>query len=204
MNRNRFGGLRTLLGVAFFLVVSSIASQAQMQGAATTTASFDPAGPAAQQTTDPGYRLGTGDQIHLTVYNETDLSGDYSVDDRGFVRLPLIGEIKAQGLTLIELEQTVEGKFSQGYLKSPKISVQITSYRPFYIIGEVNKPGQYPYVNGMNAVTAVAIAGGFTYRADDSDIYIRRNGASKEESKPADQTTKIEPGDIIRVAERFF
>jgi protein involved in polysaccharide export with SLBB domain len=196
--------LCTLLGVAFFLVLSSMPSDAQMQSGSSTATSFDPAGPAAQPTMDPGYHLGTGDQIHLTVYNETDLSGDYSVDDRGFVRLPLIGEIKAQGLTLIELEQTVEAKFSQGYLKSPKISVQITNYRPFYIIGEVNKPGQYPFVNGMNAVTAVAIAGGYTYRADDSDIYIRRSGASKEESEPADQTTKIEPGDIIRVAERFF
>jgi len=203
MNRYRFGGLCTLLSVVFLLFLSSVPTNAQQAGAS-TAASFDPAGPAAQQTADPGYHLGTGDQIHLTVYNETDLSGDYSVDDRGFVRLPLIGEIKAQGLTLIELEQTVEGKFSQGYLKSPKISVQITNYRPFYIIGEVNKPGQYPFVNGMNAVTAVAIAGGYTYRADDADIYVRRNGASKEESEPADQTTKIEPGDIIRVAERFF
>jgi polysaccharide export outer membrane protein len=159
---------------------------------------------AAAKPTDPGYHLGTGDQLRITVYNETDLSGDYSVDDGGFVRLPLIGQIKAQGLTLVDLEKAIEGKFAAGYLKSPRVSAQITTYRPFYIIGEVNKPGQYSYVNGMNIVTAVALAGGYTYRADDSSVYIRRNGSSEEESDPADETTKIQPGDIIRVSERFF
>ena len=89
---------------------------------------------------------GTGDQLHVTVYNETDLSGDYSVDDGGYLRLPLIGQIKVAGLTLVELESTIADKYGAGYLKSPKISAQVTSYRPFYIIGEVNKPGQYSYV----------------------------------------------------------
>ena len=108
------------------------------------------------------------------------------------------------GLTLVELESTIADKYGAGYLKSPKISAQVTSYRPFYIIGEVNKPGQYSYVNGMNVLTAVALAGGYTYRADELDVYVRRNGATEEEFVPRDQTTTIKPGDIIRVSERFF
>ena len=186
-------------GVAVCLAFLPATAPAQQSAEAT------PASVTTQSAaTDPGYRLATGDQLHITVYNEMDLSGDYNVDDRGYLRLPLIGETKAQGLTLVELEQSIEAKFGQGYLKSPRISAQITSYRPFYIIGEVNKPGQYAFVNGMNAVTAVAIAGGYTYRASQSDIYIRRNGATEEESAPADEKTQIRPGDIVRVAERFF
>lgn len=195
MNRQLLGAL---VAFSFFLSpVFCAAPRAADASSATNTV-------ASPKAADPGYRLGTGDQLRITVYNETDLSGDYNVDDGGFVRLPLIGQIKAAGSTLVELEKSIENKFGAGYLKSPRVSVEVTNYRPFYIIGEVNKPGQYSYVNGMNVVTAVALAGGYTYRADDSDVYIRRNGGAQEESDPADETTKIQPGDIIRVAERFF
>src|SRR5215472_4516887 len=197
MHRHLLGAL-----VTFSLLLSPVWCSAP--GAAEPAANAAAPDAATAKPTDPGYHLGTGDQLRITVYNETDLSGDYSVDDGGFVRLPLIGQIKAQGLTLVELEKSIEGKFAAGYLKSPRVSAQVTTYRPFYIIGEVNKPGQYSYVNGMNIVTAVALAGGYTYRADDSSVYIRRNGSSEEESDPADETTKIQPGDIIRVSERFF
>ena len=95
-------------------------------------------------------------------------------------------------------------KLAAGYLINPRVSAEVTAYRPFFIIGEVNKPGQYPYVNAMNVVTAVALAGGYTYRADDSDVYVRRDGTTREVEKPADASTKIYPGDIIRVTERFF
>ena len=86
------------------------------------------------------------------------------------------------------------------YLKDPRVSVEVTNYRPFYIIGEVNKPGEYPYVNDMSVLNAVALAGGYTFRADNSSVYIRRNGELKETHYPADLTTKVVPGDIIRVA----
>ena len=89
-------------------------------------------------------------------------------------------------------------------MKDAKVSVAVVSYRPFYIIGEVNKPGEYPYVNDMSILNAIALAGGYTYRANDTEVYIQRNGQSKEESFPADQTTKVLPGDIVRVPERFF
>jgi protein involved in polysaccharide export with SLBB domain len=148
--------------------------------------------------------LGTGDQLRITVYGENDLSGDYNVDDSGYVRLPLIGQIKVTGLTLPQLEDQIRDKLAAGYLKDPRVSAEVTNYRPFYIIGAVNRPGEHPYVSGMNVLTAVALAGGFTYRADDSDVYIRRKGSSKEKSVPANQTTVVDPGDIIRVPERFF
>lgn len=150
------------------------------------------------------YRLGTGDKLRVTVYGEPDLSGEFEVDSSGDVRLPLIGQVHAGGETVHGFEQHVATKLAAGYLRNPQVSAEVTAYRPFFIIGEVNKPGQYPYVNDMNVVTAVALAGGFTYRADESDVYIRRDGSTKEVEEPADETTKIHPGDIIRVDERFF
>lgn len=150
-----------------------------------------------------GYRLGTGDKIRLTVYGETDLSGEFEVDGSGFVRLPLIGQVTAAGRSVREFEVDVAAKLSEGYLREPRVSAEVVNYRPFFILGEVNKPGEYPYVNGMNVVTAVALAGGFTYRADESDVYIRRNGKPEAEF-PADERTAVMPGDIIRVTERFF
>ncbi|HEY0466917.1 MAG TPA: SLBB domain-containing protein, partial [Polyangiaceae bacterium] len=87
---------------------------------------------------------------------------------------------------------------------NPSLSIEVINYRPFYIIGEVNKPGEYPYVNGMSILNAVALAGGYTTRADDAEVYIRRSGQNQEVQVPADQTTKVEPGDIIRIPQRYF
>lgn len=154
--------------------------------------------------TDEHYRLGTGDKMRVTVYGEEDLSGEFFVDGSGQVQLPLVGNVKAAGLTLHEFIVEVTTALKDGYLKDPKVSAEVLNYRPFYIIGEVNKPGEYPYENGLNVLGAVALAGGYTYRANDNDIYIRRVGSKDEESFPADSATKIYPGDIIRVAERIF
>jgi polysaccharide export outer membrane protein len=150
------------------------------------------------------YRLGTGDKVKMTVFGQDDLGGEFLVDDTGYIRLPLIGQVKAAGLSVHEFEDAVTAKLADGYLRDPRVSAEVTNYRPFYIIGEVNKPGEYAFVNGMNALNAVALAGGYTYRADDSVVYVRRKGSPTEEKDPADQTTSIYPGDIIRVAERFF
>ncbi len=154
--------------------------------------------------TDPAYRLGTGDKVRVIVYGEDDLGGEFDVDSSGLVRLPMIGPTQAGGLTVRDFEAAVAARLADGYLRDPRVSAEVTTYRPFYIIGEVNKPGEYAYVNGMNVVTAVALAGGFTYRADDSDVYIRRNGSRAEVEVPANEKTVINPGDIIRISERFF
>jgi protein involved in polysaccharide export with SLBB domain len=160
--------------------------------------------PPAAAAANPVYKLGTGDKVRIIVFGETNLGGEYVVDGSGFIRLPLVGQLKAIGLTVGEFEQEMITLLKDGYLIDPRVSVEVTNYRPFYIMGEVNKPGEYPYVSDMSVLNAVALAGGYTYRANQSSVYIRRNGDATEQSMPADQNSKINPGDIIRVRERFF
>ena len=148
--------------------------------------------------------MGTGDKLKVIVYGEDDLSGEFLVDGSGQVQLPLVGQVKAANLTIHEFVAEVANALKDGYLKDPKVSVEVLNYRPFYIIGEVNKPGEYPYENGLNMLGAIALAGGYTYRANDNDVYVRRAGSAKEEVVKADSTTRVYPGDIIRVAERLF
>ena len=150
------------------------------------------------------YRLATGDKVHVIVYGEEDLSGDFDVDGNGFVRLPLIGQIRAQGLSAHDLEDRISNTLADGYLEQPRVAVEIIGYRPFYIIGEVQKPGQYPYVNDMSALNAVALAGGYTEKAGVGFIYVRRNGETEEQKLPADQSTHILPGDVVRVPTSIF
>ena len=161
--------------------------------------------PALAQGDPQGYRLGSGDKLRVTVFGEEELGGQYEVDGSGFVRMNLIGQVKASGLTIQEFERDLKAKYEGGeYLKDARVSVEVTNYRPFYIIGEVQKPGEYPYVTDMSILNAVAKAGGYTYRANENNVYIRRNGDTREVPVPADQTTKINPGDVIRIPERFF
>lgn len=151
-----------------------------------------------------GYRLGTGDKVKVTVFGHEDLSGESDVDSTGNLTLPLIQTVKAGGLTVQELERSIVAKLSPDYLKNPRVSVEVISNRPFFILGEVHKPGSYPYVNNMTVVTAVAVAGGFTYRADTDEVYITRATDKGKIKQPADQNTPVLPGDIIEVPERFF
>jgi protein involved in polysaccharide export with SLBB domain len=174
-------------------------------------ATLSPAcGQASSESEGPGmpgtqaYRLDTGDKVKVTVYGEDDLSGEFDVDGSGNVRLPLIGQVRAAGLSLHEFEVAIEAKLANGYLINPKVSVGVANYRPFTILGEVNKPGEYPYENGMTVLNAVALGGGYTYRADKDDVYIRRKGASGEVKMPADDRTLVLPGDTVRVDERIF
>lgn len=162
-----------------------------------------PTGTAAAKAVE-SYTLGSGDKIRLIVFGEEDLSGEFVVDDAGFVRLPLIGQIAAAGRTVRQLEGDIASKLGAQYLKDPRISIEVVNYRPFYIIGEVNKPGEYPFVAGMSVMNAVAMAGGYTYRANESSVYIKRKGSAEEEKFPADDSTKLTPGDIVNVVERWF
>ena len=150
------------------------------------------------------YVLGPADKLKLTVFGESDLSGDFAIDGAGFVRLPLVGEIHAAGFTSQQLEGAIVHALSQGYLKSPRVAVEVVTYRPFYIIGAVNRPGQYPYVDHMNALNAVALAGGFTPQAVESVVFIRREDSNKEEEVPVDRTTPVYPGDVVKVHTTIF
>lgn len=159
---------------------------------------------ASAQDDQEGYRLGTGDKVKVTVYGHENLSGESDVDSTGNLALPLIQTVKASGLTVQELERSIVAKLSPDYLKNPRVSVEIISNRPFFILGEVQKPGSYPYVNGMTVVTAVALAGGFTYRADSDEVYITRVKDKQKTKQSADQDTPVMPGDVIEVPERYF
>jgi protein involved in polysaccharide export with SLBB domain len=165
-------------------------------------ASTEPAG--QPMVNDSGYRLGPGDQVHITVFGQKDLTGDYQVDGNGMLAFPLIGRVHAGGMTAAELQQTITHKLSPDYIRNPSVSVEVMNYRPFYILGEVNKPGAYPYVNGMTVLNAAAIAGGFTYRAKDDDFKITRNSNGQHVNITANDNTPVRPGDVITIPERFF
>lgn len=150
------------------------------------------------------YKLGPTDKVRVTVYNEEDLSGEFQIDDAGFVRLPLIGQVHAAGLSASQLESVVESALDDGYLRSARVNIEVTQYRPFYIIGQVNKPGEYPYVSNMTVPNAIALAGGYTGKAVESTIYVRHESEADEHQVAVDQLTRIYPGDVVRVPETSF
>lgn len=150
------------------------------------------------------YTLGAGDHIRVTVFNQPDLSGDFEVDGSGNVSLPLIRDVHAQGMTLNQLEERIVSQLSPDYVKDPKVSVEVLNYRPFYIFGEVNNPGSYPFVSGMTVVNAIAMAGGFSYRARTNEVKIVRSNDPTRTPQTADRDTRVLPGDVIEVPERFF
>ncbi len=156
------------------------------------------------QTEVPEYQLGPGDKLRFIVYGEDDLSGEFDVDASGSVSLPLIGEVRAAGRTLRQLEGVVAGKFREGYLTDPRVNIDVLNYRPYYIVGEVEEPGEFPYTAGMTVLNAIAVAGGYTYRADTNRVFVARPNQGGEVEYPADQSVRVSPGDIIRVPERFF
>ncbi len=150
------------------------------------------------------YQLGSGDKISVNVFGEAELSGEFLVGDDGRVDLPLIGAVPARGQTVTQFQNAVVARYSGGYLKDPKISVSVLNYRPFFIQGEVGKGGEYPYKAGLTVQDAVAIAGGYTYRANTGKAFVRRAGQDREVEVQTNQRVAINPGDIIRIPERFF
>lgn len=149
------------------------------------------------------YRLGIGDKLKITVYGEENLSGPFEVNAFGQVSLPLIGEMPAKGLALDEFRNQLTRKLASGYLKNPKVSVEMLNYRPIYVHGEVKNGGEFQYKNGVSLRDAIAMAGGYTYRADQGFLYIGREGEPDVAVRmPAD--VPVLPGDNIRVPERFF
>lgn len=159
-------------------------------------------GPAPASVAD--YQLGPGDKIRVITFGEDSLSGEFLVDDRGEVALPLIGNLAAGGLSPKEFQAHIQAALSQGYLKNPRVSVEVLGYRPFYILGEVNKPGEYPYTAGLTVMNAVATAAGFTYRANTKHVIVKHVRDAAEHTEPLTSATRVEPGDTIRIKERFF
>jgi protein involved in polysaccharide export with SLBB domain len=159
----------------------------------------DSCGPGAGATT--GYRLGAGDQLRVTVFRQPDLSGPLQVDGQGYLAMPLVGRIPAAGLTTQALQEAIEARLREGgYLVDPDVRVEVRTYRPIYILGQVARPGRYEYRDGMTVINAVALAGGYTMRAKTSEVTIRRAGCTFV----AHPDTTIVPDAVITVPERFI
>lgn len=150
-------------------------------------------------------RLQAGDKIKITVYGEERITGEYQLDTGGYVSVPLAGTVLAAGLTKGELERSLSKKLgSGGYVRNPAVTVDILTTRPFFVLGEVERPGQYPYQSGLNVVSAMAVAGGNTYRASKSYVLIQRAGEPDFREYPMSPMVEIFPGDLMRVPERYF
>ena len=159
---------------------------------------------AAHASSSSTYILGPNDRIRVKVYGEQDITGEYEIDSAGSVSIPLAGHVKAAGLTTRQVERGIAAALSKGIVRDPRVNVEVAAYRPYYILGEVKKSGEYPYRNGLTVLDAVASAGGFTYRANEGKVYLRRSGSTTEEAYPLTATVPVYPGDNIRIPERYF
>lgn len=180
------------------LILASLAGCARETAPALTTAEM----PAL----DTPYQLGAGDRLRITVFGETGMTGEYAITGDGNVSFPLIGNVPATGHTIEQVQQAIVTRLGAGYLKDPRVSVEVLNYRPFFILGEIAKPGQYPFSIGLTLQQAIATAGGLSYRANTHRIYLKR--ATDTTERLVDLSTQgqvaVLPGDTIRVSERFF
>jgi polysaccharide biosynthesis/export protein len=151
-----------------------------------------------------GYRVGAGDRLTVRVAGEADLTADYLVDGSGNISMPYVQSLPVAGLTTPKIETLITARLQSGYLRDPKVSVQVTTLRPFYILGEVNTAGSFSYQPGISVQNAVAIAGGYSARADHREVLITRKNAQGTRTYKAPVTTQIYPGDIIYIRERWF
>jgi protein involved in polysaccharide export with SLBB domain len=188
---SRFAGLLVLSLLAFGAVSTNAPSASAQQ----RLSAASPSG---------SYILGPTDRVRLKVYGEPDITGEYEVDANGNVSIPLAGQVKAGGLTTKQLERNITAALAKGIVRDPRVNVEMVAYRPFYILGEVKKSGEYPYRVGLTVLDAVATAGGYTYRANENKVYLRRAGSTVEEIYPMDAPVLLYPGDNVRVPERYF
>jgi polysaccharide export outer membrane protein len=150
------------------------------------------------------YELGAGDKLRVVVYDQPSLTNIYEVSQTGNVSLPLVGDVPAAGSTAEQLGQRIRTRLAHGYIREPDVTVEVATYRPFFVLGEVGTPGQYPYVPGITAETAVAVAGGFTDRANRRMVRVSRTVAGKLYETRMPVTQPIRPGDTIYVPESLF
>ena len=149
-------------------------------------------------------RLRPGDRVQVTVFGEAGLTGSYDVAPSGVLQLPLAGSVPAAGRSARELEIAIAAALRKSYLRDPKVTVAVVSQRPFYVLGEVEKPGEYPYREGLNLWRALAVAGGQTYRASTASVLVQHAGETGLAEIDTARDITIEPGDLIRVPERWF
>lgn len=183
--------------------VSSI-SRAPVVNETGTVPPYGSRGLAAAYEYGAGYRIGAGDRLTIRVVGQPDLTNDYLVDGAGNISFPLVNSILLAGMTADEAAFAIASRLRNGFLRNPDVTVQVTELRPFYILGEVNQAGSFPYRSGMTVQNAVAIAGGYSPRANQGGVLITRRLASGTRSFRAPVTTQLYPGDIVYIRERWF
>jgi len=173
-----------------------------VSGLAAQEIAVDP--PPVPQANEAAYELGAGDRIKINIFNHDELSGEYQLDGEGRFSMPLIGVVQAENLNSAELEVLLVEKLKPDYLVNPRIFIQLVTYRPYYLVGEVGGRGAFPYIAGMTYLKAIAIAGGFSYRAKKEFVFVVRADDPEQTEIKLSVDEKVQPGDIIRVAERLF
>lgn len=188
------------------LLAILVSACAVLLSACAGSGSVAPAGDriAAQTNLAEEYKLGVGDKLRVTVFNEASLSGEFAVGANGEISFPLIGNLPAAGQTPLQVAAALQRQLADGYLRDPRVSAEVTAYRPFYILGEVRAPGTYPYVVGLTVMNAIATAEGYTPRANKSLVFVRRLGSDQEVAYKLTPDLMVFPGDTIRLGERFF
>ncbi|MBB4198070.1 sugar transporter [Rhodoblastus sphagnicola] len=181
------------------LLLMCLAVAGMLQGCVHATAPTEFQAVASQP-----YALGAGDRVRVIVFGQDSLSNSFSVDSSGHIAMPLIGLVPAAGRSPAQLATEIEGRLRAGYVREPRVSVEIEAYRPFFVLGEVTTSGQYPYVNGMTVETAVAIAGGYTPRASRDHAELTRTQDGRTVTADVPMAQPVRPGDTIMVRERFF
>lgn len=156
---------------------------------------------AAPELEPMAYQLGSGDMVRVEVFGDETLSSEQRIDGQGNLSLPLVGKVQAAGMSREELQTSIEGQMAE-YRREAEVTVNVLEHRPFYIVGEVRQPGGYPYVEGMTVINAIAMAGGYTYRARQDEYVVERE--SDQQAMRAGDRTRVLPGDIITVRERYF
>lgn len=186
-----------IMAITFAFMVTACGTTGQSTGARD-------AGVQTQSQTVTAYKLGSSDRLRVSVFGQPELSGELEVDGTGAISMPLIGQVAAVGLSRVELENAIAERLADGYVLDPRVSVEVINYRPFYILGEVGQPGEYPYTSGLTVRNAVAAAGGFTYRANKRVVYIKGMEDADEVAYDLTASTVVKPGDTIRIGERIF
>ena len=196
--------LRLLRDISAKFLVGTVIAAAVVAGCSDGPALPSATGAAAPTSAlQRTYRLGIGDKLKLTVFGEENLSGQFEVNALGQVALPLIGELPAKGLGIAEFRDAVTRRLADGYLKNPRVTVEVLNYRSIFVHGEVKSGGEFQFKNGLKFRDAVAMAGGYTYRANQDHLFLVREGEQEERiALPSD--APVLPGDNIRIPERFF
>jgi protein involved in polysaccharide export with SLBB domain len=201
LSRQRFGAVPRLILAAVSLTfvhacagsVGTTTVESQIESTSTVV---------AQIASTP--KVGNGDRLRIVTFDEGQLSGEFVVDEGGAIAFPLIGKTQVADLDTQEIEQLLKDRLGRRFLVNPRINVEVLNQRPFYILGEVAKAGEYPYRPGLNVLGAIATAGGFSTRATTSRVIIRRANGGDQREYPVQPNIAIYPGDMITVPERFF